>query len=282
MRIRGRGAPRLRRARGDGEARRWGAVGWPALGVAALLAAAVAGPGEVAAQEPHPPADTATFTLTGEILDGVHDAPVIAAVVKVPALRRFAFTDVNGRFFFNDFPEGTWEIIVEHLGYNTVEGSVTVADGNGLFLRMTPDPVALEGFEVMTRSDRLLAERRQRFPFRVTRISPAMLADAVNADPAAIFRRGAMSYISACPGRPGRATDWMTPDCVMKRGGPVRISVYLDEFPMSGGMLHLSAMPKELIHSMDWIQETAQLRVYTRRFIERLDQGAYSLEPLIW
>lgn len=246
------------------------------------LVATPAGPRAASAQEPPPPTDTATFTLTGEILDGLIDAPVIAAVIKVPALRRFAFTDVNGRFFFTDFPEGTWEIIVEHLGYNTVEGTVTLTEGNGLFLRMTPNPVALEGLKVMTRSDRLLAERRQRFPFRVTRISPTMLADAINADPAAIFRRNSLSYISACPTGPTRATDWMTPDCVMKSGGAARIRVYLDEFPMAGGMTHLSAIAREMIHSMDWIPEKAELRVYTKAFIQRLDEGAYSLEPLIW
>ena len=252
------------------------------LAIVVALAASSAGRPPAATQELPAPTDTATFTLTGEILDGVIHAPVIAAVIKVPELRRFTFTDVNGRFHFADFPEGTWEIIVEHLGYNTVEGTVTLAEGNGLFLRMTPDPVALEGFKVMTRSDRLLAERRQRFPFRVTKISPLMLADAINADPTAIFRRNSLSYISACPETPKRAADWMTPDCVMKRGGPRRISIYLDEFPMSGGMIHLSAMPKEMIHSMDWIPETAQLRVYTKAFIQRLDEGAYSLEPLIW
>ncbi len=250
--------------------------------MAAALGAAGAGPRPASAQEPPAPVDTVAFTLTGEILDGLIDAPVIAAVIKVPELRRFTFTDVNGRFRFLDFPEGTWEIIVEHLGYNTVEGTVTLTEGNGLFLRMTPNPVALEGLEVMTRSDRLLAERRQRFPFRVTRISPRMLTEAVNADPTAIFRRNSLSYIAACPAPPSRATDWMTPDCVMKAGGPSRIRIYLDEFPMAGGMIHLSALSKETIHSMDWIPETAQLRVYTKAFIQRLDEGAYSLEPLIW
>lgn len=259
-----------------------GAVRRAAVAALVGLVAGTAGPHAGSAQEPAPPTDTVTFTFIGEIVDGLIDAPVIAAVVKVPGLRRFAFTDVNGRFFFTDFPEGTWEIIVEHLGYNTVEGTVTVAEGNGLFLRMTPNPVALEGFEVMTRSDRLLAERRQRFPFRVTRISPTMLADAVSADPAAIFRRNSLSYVSACPAPPSRATDWMTPDCVMKSGGAARIRIFLDEFPMAGGMTHLSAMPKEMIHSMDWISEKAELRVYTKAFIQRLDEGAYSLGPLIW
>lgn len=278
-----------------------GTVPWPALAARAedprgiqsamhpgwiaslCVALAMAGtpPHPASAQEPPPPTDTATFTLTGEIVDGLIDAPVIAAVIKVPELRRFAFTDVNGRFHFSDFPEGTWEIIVEHLGYNTVEGTVTLTEGNGLFLRMTPNPVALEGLEVMTRSDRLLAERRQRFPFRVTRISPRMLTEAINADPTAIFRRNSLSYIAACPAPPTRATDWMTPDCVMKSGGAARIRIYLDEFPMAGGMIHLSAMAKEMIHSMDWIPENAQLRVYTKAFIQRLDEGAYSLEPLI-
>lgn len=259
-----------------------GVVRWPAFAVAVALAAVGQGSRAASSQEPPPPTDTVTFTLAGEILDGLIDAPVIAAVIKVPALRRLAFTDVNGRFFFTDFPEGTWEIIVEHLGYNTVEGSVTVAEGNGLFLRMTPNPVALEGLKVMTRSDRLLAERRQRFPFRVTRISPTMLSEAINADPTAIFRRNSLSYISACPAPPSRATDWMTPDCVMKSGGAARIRIYLDEFPMAGGMTHLSAISTEMIHSMDWIPETAQLRVYTKAFIQRLDEGAYSLQPLIW
>ena len=234
---------------------------------------------EAAAQEPPP--DTATFTLTGQVLDGITHTPVIAAVIKVPALTRFTFTDVNGRFHFSDFPEGTWHVIVEHLGYNTVEGTVAVAEGNGLFLRMTPNPVALEGLMVQTRSERLLAQRRQRFPFRVTRISPQVIMGSAGTDPAAIFRRNSLSYITACPD-PAAPTDRMTPDCVHKRGDLARITVFLDEFPMPGGMLHLSAMPREEIHSMDWIPETAQLRVYTRVFIERLDNGDFGVAPLVW
>ena len=99
---------------------------------------AVAPAGRAAAQ------DATTFTLPGQIVDAFNEAPVIAAVIKVPELRRFVFSDVNGRFRFTDFPEGTWEIIVEQLGYHTLDGSVTVSEGDGLRLRMEPDPVALE------------------------------------------------------------------------------------------------------------------------------------------
>ena len=256
-----------------------GSVAIAAALLAALFAVRSAGPRAAAGQEPPP--DTVTFTLTGQILDGITHTPVVAAVIKVPALARFTFTDVNGRFHFPDFPEGTWEVIVEHLGYNTAEGTVAVAEGNGLFLRMTPDPVALEGLLVRPRSQRLLAQRRQRFPFRITRISPQVIMSSINADPAAIFRRNSLSHITGCPG-PTAPTDWMTPDCVRKRGRLARIRVFLDEFPMAGGMLHLSAMPREQIHSMDWIPETAELRVYTRVFIERLDKGDFGVAPLIW
>ncbi len=127
-----------------------------------VLAVALGAPGAIA-----PPRATAqeapTFTLTGQIRDALNDAPIIAAVIKVPDLRRFVFSDVRGRFHFADFPVGTWDIVVSQLGYHTLEGSVTVTEGNGLYLRLEPDPVALEeitagGLTYKTR----LARRRNR------------------------------------------------------------------------------------------------------------------------
>lgn len=100
--------------------------------------------GRAVAQDTGGGADAATFTLAGKIVDAVNGAPVVAALVKVPALRRVATSDVNGRVRLADFPEGTWDIVVEQLGYHTLAGSVTVAEGNGLNLRLNPDPVALD------------------------------------------------------------------------------------------------------------------------------------------
>ena len=152
--------------------------------------------------------ETPTFALTGQIVDAVNERPVIAAVIKVPELRRFVFSDVNGRFHFPDFPEGTWEIVVEQLGYHTLDGSVTVSEGNGLSLRLNPDPIALEGLRVRTRSEQLLERRRRLTPYRVTRISPEIIANAINPDPTAIFRRKANSLIVPCSSDPDES---MTP-----------------------------------------------------------------------
>lgn len=130
-------------------------MGWRAAGsvarvvvavgaVAAGALPAIAPSGPAVAQETAGGAEAATFTLAGQIVDAVNGAPVIAALVKVPALRRVATSDVHGQFQLPDFPEGTWDIVVEQLGYHTLTGSVTVAEGNRLHLRLNPDPVALE------------------------------------------------------------------------------------------------------------------------------------------
>lgn len=125
-------------------------MGWRAAAVvvgAVVVADALAATlpsGGALAQDTAGGAEAATFTLAGQITDAVNGAPVIAALVKVPALRQVASSDINGRFRLADFPEGTWNIVVEQLGYHTLTGSVTVAEGNGLTLRLNPDPVALD------------------------------------------------------------------------------------------------------------------------------------------
>lgn len=121
------------------------AVARVAVAAGAAVALLATGPsGRALAQDSAGGADAATFTLAGQIVDAVNGAPVVAALVKVPALRRVVTSDLNGRFRLAEFPEGTWDIVVEQLGYHTLAGSVTVAEGNGLNLRLDPDPVALD------------------------------------------------------------------------------------------------------------------------------------------
>ena len=223
--------------------------------------------------------ETPTFTLTGQLVDAINDAPIIAAVIKVPQLRRFVFSDVKGRFRFPDFPVGTWEIVVEQLGYHTLDGSVTVAEGNGLHLRLNPDPIALEGLRVRTRSEQFLERRRRLTPYRVTRISPEVIANAINPDPTAIFRQKANSLIVPCSADPDES---MTPGCVVVRGRQKKISVMLDGLPLPGGMVILQIYPHDHIHSMDWVATVGVLLVYTKDFIRRLDETEMSLSPLVW
>ncbi len=229
---------------------------------------------------PASPQDTLpapTFALTGQVIDALSGAPVISAVIKVPELRRYVFADVNGRFRFPDFPAGTWEIVVEMLGYHTIDGAVTVTEGNGLVLQMRPDPVAIEEIVVRTRAEGLLYERRRRFPLRVTTITEREINDAINPDPVAIFKNNVTSAIMGCDDRFG---DWAYGGCYWDgRKGSMRVSVYLNENRLLGGVNELSAVPAYQIHSMDWVEATGQLRVYTHWFIKRLNETRIGLEP---
>ncbi len=251
----------------------------------ALLLAATLATTPLAAQDtiPPPPAqDTlpaTTFTLTGQIVDALNEAPVVSAVLKAPELRRYVFSDVNGRFRFADFPEGTWEIVVEMLGYHTLDGSVTVAEGNGLLLRLNPDPIALEELAVRSRADGLLERRRRRYPFRVTNISTRTIADAIHRDPAAIFRRNAMSYVTSCSNSLG---EWVLGGCYVRRGGTIPVKVFLDEGVLVGGMGELSLFPVDDIHSMDWVKDIGELHVYTKWFMKRLNSSSTRLMPFRW
>lgn len=221
--------------------------GWSVVWIAVVATASLA---KVAAgQDTVPPVPT--FTLSGQIVDALNERPVISAVIKAPELRRYVFSDVNGRFRFPDFPEGTWEIVVEMLGYHTLDGSVTVSEGNGLLLRMNPDPIALEGLRVLTRADGLLERRRRRYPFRVTTISPQAIADAINPDPTAIFRRNANSPVTSCVDRSGFLT---LGACYYRRAKKARVKVFLNEGELVGRHVRAVDVPRRG-HPLDGLAE---------------------------
>ena len=161
-----------------------------------------------------------------------------------------------------------------------MDDSVTVSEGKRpLHSAGNPDPVELDELRVRTRSERLLTRRRQRIPYRVVTIRTEAFANAINTDPTAIFRRAANMAFVGCPGVVG---EWIAQGCLARKGGVVTIRVYLDEGRMHGGMSELRAMSHESIHSMEWIPSAAMLRVYTKRFIDRLDNSRIALEPLVW
>ncbi len=224
-----------------------------------------------------------TFTLVGRIVDAASGEPLIAAVVKFPELARYAFAGLDGQFTFSDFPAGTWEVIVEQLGYHASESALDLAAGAELFVRLRPDPIALEGLTVRSRSQRLLADRRRRTPFRIVTLGSREFAEAVDPNPAIVLKRLARAPVVECSYRAsGGAFSYDL--CVFRRGRRAPISVFLDESRLHGGTQTLSAMNHETIHSMDFIlrPKSAELRVYTIWFVERLDETKLGLAPIVW
>lgn len=250
------------------------------------MAALALGTAPAAAQQSVASPDSAgpPFILSGEVVDAVNERPVIAAAVKFPELARMALTGVDGRFSLDDFPSGTWEVEVRQLGYHASVSRVALSEGAGLFVRLSPDPIALEGLRVHSRAERLLARRRRFFPYRVVNFGAADFRDAVNPSPAAVLRRNGRVPVFTCTstGRDGVPDDYV---CTTSRDGPTPISVYLDELPLPGGLAFLEGLDHRDIHSMDLLaypRGGPELRIYSVGFVRWLNRGRASLTPLKW
>ncbi|MDH3225262.1 MAG: carboxypeptidase-like regulatory domain-containing protein, partial [Gemmatimonadota bacterium] len=153
-----------------------------------LLGAPTGARGQEPPGAPSQEPDTTRFTLVGRVADMSTGLPIIAAVIKFPDLKRIAYSNLDGIFELEDFPAGEWHLIIEQLGYHTSETDAVLAPGNGVQVHLRPDPVALEGFRVRTRSERVLDERSRKIPYRVVTIGPDVFAEAIQVDLASIFR----------------------------------------------------------------------------------------------
>lgn len=226
------------------------------------------------------PSDTTRFTLVGRVADMSTGRPLIAAVVKFPDLKRVAYSDLDGLFEMEDFPAGEWHLVIEQYGYHTSESDALLAPGNEVLVHLRPDPVALEGFRVRTRGEALLDDRARRIPYRVVTLGPEVWAEAIHVDPAAIFRQRATAPIVPCDRRD--SIENSTPGCMWFKGGTVKLAVYLDEGPLMGGMEELSMYMPEDIHSIQFIRDLKMVRVYSRSFMEKLNETRISLTPLVY
>lgn len=259
--------------------------GLPLWAVAGALGLVAPAPGH--GQEPPDsasveavPSDTTRFRLVGRVADMATGRPLIAAVVKFPDLRRVAYSDLDGVFEMEDFPAGEWHLVIEQYGYHTSETDAYLAPGNEILVHLRPDPVALEGFRVRTRGEVLLEDRSRRIPYRVVTIGPEVLSGAISVDPAAIFRQRSAAAIVPCDR--WDTIESSTPGCMWFKGGIVRLDVYLDEGLLLGGMEELSMYMPEDLHSIQFIRNMKMLRVYSRSFVEKLNESEISLSPLVY
>ncbi|WP_179957645.1 TonB-dependent receptor [Exilibacterium tricleocarpae] len=73
------------------------------------------------------------------------------AVVMIETLGRRVVTDAEGRFRLQGLPDGTYQVTVDYLGFEPIEGSVTIAGGDAVSqdFRFGEDTVELEVIEVV-------------------------------------------------------------------------------------------------------------------------------------
>jgi len=227
------------------------------LAAAAVAAALLAAAPAVAAQTD--PDDDVAFHLVGQVVDIATGAPVQGARVSVAASEWMALTNAEGRFILHDLDPGPHRLSVEQLGYRTFVAQVHAGtEATPLRLGIEPDPIVLEGLEVVGRR---FERRRRAAGTRVSEFDQHDLA-------ASSSRSAAEMLEERIPVQRTRCEDGGF-ECIYSRGGRIRPTVCIDETPMIDGWNALAAYRPQDFHMIEVYGRGGLVRAYTHFFMER-------------
>lgn len=228
--------------------------------ICAVLCAAVVQP--LQAQVPGTVAGTVADASSGQLLDGVQ--------VHIPALGIGVLSRAGGRFTLPGIPAGAHELRADLIGYGEVTRTVTVTDGDTVFvdLRMEQTVLHVEGLVV---TGTAFAESPVELPYAVEVMGRRTLAEQGAPQSFDLFRN-----VTASHGILGSRQGWYTtrpPGLVTEtaasvnlRGiGASRTLVLLNDrrqvpFPMrlSGGrFVDVSAFPSIAVERVEIVKEGA-------------------------
>jgi TonB-dependent starch-binding outer membrane protein SusC len=91
----------------------------------------------------------ATGVVTGTVRDATSMAPRANVQVSIPGTGLGTLTTAQGRFLIPNVPAGTHRVLVQSIGYATVEETVTVASGQTVALEFTLQQRALDLDEIV-------------------------------------------------------------------------------------------------------------------------------------
>ena len=207
--------------------------------------------------------------IVGLVIDVSTEAPLEAVFVSVEATVWGSLTTDDGQFTLCRIDSGVHVVTAERLGYETVTMTVEAdASGDPVELRMRPDPILLEGLEIVT--DRF--DRRRRASARSVRAY----------DQEDLTRSVHWSAAEFVDSRPGVFTvPCGISRCIFRRGEFVTPTVFLDEFRLMGGWIDLELLPTDHLYMIEVYGRGTHIRAYTHRFMERA--ARVRLAPLpIW
>ena len=212
-----------------------------------------------AAQREQPECLDDQARILGVVVDAATEMPLTGAYVSVAGSDWGSLTTDSGWFALCGIEAGTHLVAVERLGYATLESEVVAAaPWDRVALRMEPDPILLEGLEIVT--DRF--ERRRR----------AVESGVSTFDQEDLLRS---SYWSAADFVDLHAGVYTTPcggnTCVYYRGyarGPLEPVVYLDEIRLLGGWSELEDIPTSQLYMVEVYAGGTHIRAYSHHFME--------------
>ena len=205
------------------------------------------------------PDDDISFHLVGQVVDNATGAPVPGARVSVAASEWMSVTNSEGRFILHGLRPGPHRLSVEQLGYHTLVAQVHAGTETApLRLGIEPDPIVLEGLEVVGRR---FERRRRATGLRVSEFGQHDLA-------ASSSRSAAEMLEERIPVQRTRCDDGAF-ECVFSRGGRMRPTVCIDETPTIDGWNALAAYRPQDFHMIEVYGRASLVRAYTHHFMER-------------
>lgn len=231
----------------------------------AALFATLFAPAPAAGQGTEPPA------VTGRVLDVRTGAPVEGALVSIPRLRIAARTDSSGTFVLQRVPPGTYTWSVVRLGYVPLNQEVELGAGDSFTVGMMARAMTMEGITVRARrAERLLRRRRGAARVSVRTLGEEALSGAAPSAES-VVRLHVPTHPCAGSGMADEAV------CVWHRGASVPLRVFIDE-RRAFSISELAGYNSTDLYLVEFWGGT-EVRVYTRRFAERLAQGTERLFP---
>jgi hypothetical protein len=234
-----------------------------ALGVLALLPAA-----SVAQQ-------TRPSDVRGKVVDAATGDPVAGAMVTVTGARRRAYTDRTGTFTVAGVAAGGHLLRVAQLGYAAVELAVAVPSADSLTVRMTAEPLTLQG--ITAQVDRM-EYRRIHSTMASRSYDQGQIATFGHPNPVDFLRTVGNLRIARCNDRD--ASGGVAGECVTSRGVPERVQVVVDEHVERGGIAILNTMPLQDIYRIEVYEGGTIVLAYTKQFMQAMVRTQRALLPL--
>jgi Carboxypeptidase regulatory-like domain len=208
--------------------------------------------------------------VRGRVIDALTGRAVAGAVVTHLGSARATTTDGHGNFTLTLELHSSYPLRIEQLGYEPSQlllPSTTRTDFTTISLM--PKPLELRGLEVVT--DRF-AERR-RFSF--------LPVDVLGPDVLATTHGTAYDIVKNAIPAARMCADDMGQLCIFRRRVR-KVSVCIDEMKIYRGALELERYKPWELYMVEVYDRGLQVRVYTRRFTDRLRERHRKLQPWSW
>lgn len=201
--------------------------------------------------------DIRAFDLHGYVY-GEGDRALVGAFVRPKGSDWGSLTDEHGRFVVRDLLPGRLELVVEQLGYETLEWVGVVTPATTMELHLVPQPVLLEGLTVV--ADRFQS-RRNATATSVRWFDREALATSPH--------ESTLDFLSARGVTRIRCRSDFGDDCVLVRGQVMVPIVWVDEAPIVAGMDYLDVIPPHELYMVEVYASGRHIRAYTSQFMER-------------